>query len=59
MCDPPCQNGGECVDSNECVCATGWKGERCEQGIAWNDVCCGCVHVASSPGPTTKDFTSC
>ena len=34
QCEPnPCRNGGTCYDvggSFECVCMTGFKGQRCE-----------------------------
>jgi len=33
VCDPPCQNGGQCISPGYCSCADGWRGYRCEEGI--------------------------
>lgn len=33
VCDPPCENGGQCLTSGYCSCAEGWTGKRCTEGI--------------------------
>lgn len=30
ICIPPCQNGGLCVNPNECECAAGFEGGFCD-----------------------------
>ncbi|XP_076094995.1 uncharacterized protein LOC143065351 isoform X2 [Mytilus galloprovincialis] len=30
ICIPPCQNGGTCVNPNECECAAGFEGDFCD-----------------------------
>ncbi|XP_076094997.1 uncharacterized protein LOC143065352 isoform X2 [Mytilus galloprovincialis] len=30
ICIPPCQNGGTCINPNECECATGFEGDFCD-----------------------------
>ena len=32
ICDPPCENGGLCVQSGHCSCPAGWKGATCTNG---------------------------
>lgn len=32
VCEPPCQNGGECYAPGHCVCPDGWGGSLCETG---------------------------
>lgn len=29
-CDPACENGGECIDTNFCVCAEQFRGDHCQ-----------------------------
>ena len=31
-CNPPCQNGGQCLSPGHCSCSSGWRGRRCEEG---------------------------
>lgn len=31
-CSPPCQNGGQCVAPNVCLCPVGWTGPQCAEG---------------------------
>ncbi len=35
ICYPPsgCLNGGYCISPGHCSCASGWTGDRCDQGI--------------------------
>ena len=30
VCDPVCQNGGNCTEPDTCVCAVGYTGDRCQ-----------------------------
>ena len=32
VCDPPCQNGGQCFLPGQCTCPPGWEGDLCEIG---------------------------
>lgn len=32
VCDPPCQNGGDCLAPGHCSCPISWGGDRCETG---------------------------
>lgn len=33
VCDPLCQNGGNCTSPGQCRCTLGWEGNHCEQGM--------------------------
>lgn len=33
MCATPCENGGNCVKPDTCLCAKGFKGKHCETDI--------------------------
>ncbi|KAJ8032625.1 Protein kinase C-binding protein NELL2 [Holothuria leucospilota] len=53
-CSPPCQNGGQCQLSGECLCPRGYKGrqcqndvDECERGI---DDCTGNSHCVNLVG---------
>nr|XP_058928320.1 epidermal growth factor-like protein 7 [Kogia breviceps] len=30
ICQPPCQNGGSCVQPGRCHCPAGWRGDTCQ-----------------------------
>ena len=32
VCDPECQNGGNCSAPDVCDCATGYVGDQCQTG---------------------------
>ena len=32
ICDPGCENGGNCSAPDECSCPAGWSGDTCAQG---------------------------
>nr|XP_019612311.1 PREDICTED: epidermal growth factor-like protein 7 isoform X3 [Rhinolophus sinicus] len=32
ICQPPCQNGGSCVQPGRCHCPAGWRGDTCQTG---------------------------
>eukprot|EP00069_Balaena_mysticetus_P000848 bmy_14812T0 len=34
VCQPPCQNGGSCVQPGRCHCPAGWRGDTCQTGEA-------------------------
>ena len=31
VCDPPCENAGVCVATNNCSCSVGFSGETCTE----------------------------
>ncbi|XP_036095213.1 epidermal growth factor-like protein 7 isoform X5 [Rousettus aegyptiacus] len=33
VCQPPCQNGGSCVQPGRCLCPAGWQGHTCQTGV--------------------------
>ncbi|XP_037652839.1 epidermal growth factor-like protein 7 isoform X3 [Choloepus didactylus] len=33
ICQPPCQNGGSCVQPGQCHCPTGWQGDTCQTDV--------------------------
>ena len=33
-CTPECDNGGTCTSPGICTCVAGWRGVRCQEGIA-------------------------
>ena len=33
ICTLACQNGGTCSAPDTCICASGWTGQSCEEGI--------------------------
>ena len=33
MCTQACQNGGTCSGPDSCICASGWTGRLCEEGM--------------------------
>ncbi|XP_048970277.1 epidermal growth factor-like protein 7 isoform X4 [Canis lupus dingo] len=33
ICQPPCQNGGSCVQPGRCHCPAGWQGNTCQTGV--------------------------
>ncbi|XP_077918165.1 epidermal growth factor-like protein 7 isoform X3 [Halichoerus grypus] len=33
ICQPPCQNGGSCVQPGRCHCPAGWQGDTCQTGV--------------------------
>ncbi|XP_016066525.1 PREDICTED: epidermal growth factor-like protein 7 isoform X2 [Miniopterus natalensis] len=33
ICQPPCQNGGSCVQPGRCRCPAGWQGDSCQTGV--------------------------
>ena len=33
-CTPECENGGTCTSPGVCTCVAGWRGVRCQEGIA-------------------------
>ncbi|XP_077004947.1 epidermal growth factor-like protein 7 isoform X2 [Tamandua tetradactyla] len=33
ICQPPCQNGGSCVQPGRCQCPTGWQGDTCQADV--------------------------
>ncbi|XP_069330911.1 epidermal growth factor-like protein 7 isoform X4 [Eulemur rufifrons] len=33
VCQPPCQNGGSCVQPGHCRCPAGWQGDTCQSGV--------------------------
>ncbi|XP_054440772.1 epidermal growth factor-like protein 7 isoform X3 [Pteronotus mesoamericanus] len=45
ICQPPCQNGGSCVQPGHCRCPAGWQGDTCQTDV---DECSagggGCLH---------------
>ena len=34
ICDPPCQNGGECVQNDTCSCILEYTGPTCESQLS-------------------------
>ncbi|KFM73120.1 Mucin-5AC, partial [Stegodyphus mimosarum] len=34
ICNPPCENGGECSDANHCICTAQYRGDRCQYAIS-------------------------
>ena len=32
VCQPECENGGECTAPDNCTCAPGWRGPTCSEG---------------------------
>ena len=37
VCQPPCQNGGNCTFPGQCSCLAEWEGTRCEQGELFSE----------------------
>uniref|UniRef100_A0A9L0SRW5 Epidermal growth factor-like protein 7 n=1 Tax=Equus caballus TaxID=9796 RepID=A0A9L0SRW5_HORSE len=33
VCQPPCQNGGVCVQPGRCHCPAGWRGDTCQTDV--------------------------
>ncbi|XP_077918167.1 epidermal growth factor-like protein 7 isoform X5 [Halichoerus grypus] len=33
ICQPPCQNGGSCVQPGRCHCPAGWQGDTCQTDV--------------------------
>ncbi|XP_016008570.2 epidermal growth factor-like protein 7 isoform X2 [Rousettus aegyptiacus] len=33
VCQPPCQNGGSCVQPGRCLCPAGWQGHTCQTDV--------------------------
>ncbi|XP_045702482.1 epidermal growth factor-like protein 7 isoform X3 [Phyllostomus hastatus] len=33
ICQPPCQNGGSCVQPGRCHCPAGWRGDTCQTDV--------------------------
>ncbi|XP_036983647.2 epidermal growth factor-like protein 7 isoform X2 [Artibeus jamaicensis] len=33
ICQPPCQNGGSCVQPGRCRCPAGWRGDTCQTDV--------------------------
>ncbi|XP_017361107.1 epidermal growth factor-like protein 7 isoform X4 [Cebus imitator] len=33
ICQPPCRNGGSCVQPGHCRCPAGWQGDTCQSGV--------------------------
>ncbi|XP_006717204.1 epidermal growth factor-like protein 7 isoform X4 [Homo sapiens] len=33
ICQPPCRNGGSCVQPGRCRCPAGWRGDTCQSGV--------------------------
>ncbi|XP_075865316.1 epidermal growth factor-like protein 7 isoform X2 [Microcebus murinus] len=33
VCQPPCQNGGSCVQPGRCRCPAGWRGDTCQSDV--------------------------
>ena len=33
QCNPPCQNGGQCIGPGQCQCPTGYVGPQCQEGV--------------------------
>ncbi|XP_040488147.1 epidermal growth factor-like protein 7 isoform X2 [Ursus maritimus] len=33
VCQPPCQNGGSCVQPGRCHCPAGWQGDTCQTDV--------------------------
>nr|CAI9707040.1 unnamed protein product [Rangifer tarandus platyrhynchus] len=33
ICQPPCQNGGSCVQPGRCHCPAGWRGDACQTDV--------------------------
>lgn len=33
ICQPPCQNGGSCVQPGRCQCPAGWQGDLCQTDV--------------------------
>ncbi|XP_012500103.1 PREDICTED: epidermal growth factor-like protein 7 isoform X2 [Propithecus coquereli] len=33
VCQPPCQNGGSCVQPGRCRCPAGWQGDTCQSDV--------------------------
>ncbi|KAK2498822.1 hypothetical protein MC885_002858 [Smutsia gigantea] len=33
ICQPPCQNGGSCVQPGRCHCPAGWRGSTCQTDV--------------------------
>ncbi|XP_058528980.1 epidermal growth factor-like protein 7 isoform X2 [Ochotona princeps] len=33
VCQPPCQNGGSCVQPGQCHCPAGWQGDTCQTDV--------------------------
>ena len=58
-CDQPCENGGTCLSSGECLCTSNFKGDTCQYG---NANCVSCQkregHVYSSFSPIIWQCTT-
>ncbi|XP_036892534.1 epidermal growth factor-like protein 7 isoform X4 [Sturnira hondurensis] len=52
ICQPPCQNGGSCVQPGRCHCPAGWRGDTCQTDVDGHSAGGGgCSHhCASTPG---------
>ncbi|KAG8199486.1 hypothetical protein JTE90_009334 [Oedothorax gibbosus] len=37
VCNPPCNNNGECTEGNHCICTPDYRGERCQYDLALCD----------------------
>ncbi|KAM9206625.1 epidermal growth factor-like protein 7 isoform 2-T7 [Dugong dugon] len=53
ICQPPCQNGGSCVQPGRCHCPAGWQGHTCQTDVdecRWGRGGCHqhCVNTAGS-----------
>ncbi|XP_010371018.1 epidermal growth factor-like protein 7 isoform X3 [Rhinopithecus roxellana] len=33
ICQPPCRNGGSCIQPGRCRCPAGWQGDICQSGV--------------------------
>ncbi|XP_017655807.1 epidermal growth factor-like protein 7 isoform X6 [Nannospalax galili] len=33
ICQPPCGNGGSCIEPGRCHCPVGWQGDTCQTGV--------------------------
>ncbi|XP_011840473.1 PREDICTED: epidermal growth factor-like protein 7 isoform X3 [Mandrillus leucophaeus] len=33
ICQPPCRNGGSCIQPGRCRCPAGWQGDTCQSGV--------------------------
>lgn len=57
VCSRPCENGGVCIATEQCQCATGWTGPDCAQpvcdgGCPGSRLCLGAGLCACPPGYT-------
>ncbi|KAK1333983.1 hypothetical protein QTO34_004981 [Cnephaeus nilssonii] len=52
ICQPPCQNGGSCVQPGRCHCPAGWQGGSCQTDVGGGSAAGGrarrCVSTAGS-----------